>query len=336
MELPRNGDPDVFRRTPFTPGELADDHVRIRVHAAGVNWADIQQRLGLYPEAPPKPYAPGYEVAGTIETAPKGSGFRKGDRVVSLSRFGGYATLLDVPAVAVAKIPKALSFEEAVAVPVVWLTAHEALFERARVRAGETVLVHGGAGGVGLAAIALAKDAGCTAHATAGGETKCRFLEESWGCDGTIDHTTGPWDAAYKDTFGRADHILDPLGGNHLRESLRCLRTGGRVIAYGASSTAAKGKRSIPQAIRVIRAMRMSAIGFMRHNTGILGLNMLPATQEEPERLVAVMEELMGRMVKGKLPKPVIAATFPLERVADAHRFLHDRANIGKVVLTVD
>lgn len=336
MMLPKTGGPEVFRRHDMILGPVAEGSVRIKVRAAGVNWADIQQRLGLYPEAPPRPYAPGYEVAGDVIAAPKGSGLRKGARVVAMTKFGGYASVIDADATAVAKIPKALSYEEAAAVPVVWLTAHEALFERARVRAGETVLVHGGAGGVGLAATALAKDAGCTVHATAGGKAKCQFLEQEWGVDGTIDHTQGPWDAAYKAKFGKALHILDPLGGEHMQQSIRCLRPGGRVVAYGASGTAAKGRRSIPQALRVVAKMRVSAIGLMMHNSGILGLNMLTAMQEEPERLNRAMEEMMGRMANGKLPRPVVAASFPLERVADAHRFLHDRANIGKVVLTVD
>ncbi len=334
MLLPKTGGPDVFQSADVDLGPRADEDVRIQVTAAGVNWADVQQRLGLYPEAPPRPYAPGYEVAGKVIEAPRGSGLRKGTRVVAVRKFGGYASVVDTPAMGAVRIPAGMTDEEAAAIPVVWLTAHEALFERARVRKGETVLVHGGAGGVGLAAIALAKDAGCTVIATAGGEAKCRFLEKECGVDGTIDHLAGPWDDAYRARFDAPNHILDPLGGEHLRQSLRIAGSGGRVIAYGASATAAKGRRSIPQALRVIRAMRFSAIGLMRYNKGLIGLNMLPAMQEEPERLVSVMADIMERMSKGKLPKPVIAATFPLERVADAHRFLHDRANIGKVLLT--
>lgn len=309
-----------------------DGSLRVEVRSSGLNWADVQQRLGLYPEAPDRPYAPGYEVAGRIIEAPADSGFSVGDRVVSTSKFGGYTSHIDVDPRVAARIPDGLSDDEAAAVPVVWLTAYEALHERARVRAGESVLVHGGAGGVGLAAIALAKQAGCTVLATAGGPRKKEYLE-SIGVDVAIDYQAGDWTQQLRDRFGKVDHILDPLGGEHLQQSLRMLRPGGRVIAYGASATAAKGRRSIPQALRTIRKMRMNAIGFMRHNSGILGLNMLTAMQEEPERIRGNMERIMQDMVDGTLPRPVIAKTFPLTDVAGAHRYLQSRAAIGKVLL---
>ncbi len=325
----------MFRREDVELGARPDDAVRIQVRASGINWADIQQRLGLYPEAPPRPYAPGYEVAGDVLEAPAGSGFRRGQSVVAVTRFGGYASVIDVDAKACARMPSKMSYEEAAAVPVVWLTAHEALHERARVRKGESVLVHGGAGGVGLAAIALAREAGCTVYATAGGAVKCNYLEKEAGVTKAVDHMDGHWLETVRNEIGPVDHVLDPLGGQHLRDSLRALKPGGRVIAYGASATAAKGRFSLVQALRTVAKMRISAIGIMRYNTGIVGLNMLTGMTAEPERLMRVLEDVLKRMANGKLPGPVVAASFPLERVADAHRFLHDRANIGKVVLTV-
>ncbi len=310
------------------------DMVRVKVHASGINWADVQQRLGLYPEAPPRPYAPGYEVAGTVLDAPKGAPFKVGQRVVAMTKFGGYADCIDIDPRVAAPIPDELSFEEAAAIPVVWLTAHEALHHRARVRAGESVLVHGGAGGVGLAAIALAKQAGCTVLATAGGPEKKKFLETKAGVDFAIDYRAGDWVQQVRDVHGPVNHVLDPLGGEHLRQSMTVLATGGRVIAYGASETAAKGKRSIIQAVRVIRKMKFNIIPWLRYNSGMLGLNMLTAMQDEPERLRDTMVAIMDDMVRGKLDRPVIAKTFPLQDLADAHRFIQSRQSIGKILLT--
>lgn len=333
MVLPRIGGPDVFEKSEDDMPARPEDHIRVQVTAAGINWADVQQRLGLYPEAPPRPYAPGYEVAGEVLEAPDGSDYAPGDRIVSATKFGGYTSIMDVDPRGAARIPDALSDDEAAAVPVVWLTAHEALHERARVREGESVLVHGGAGGVGLAAIALARQAGCTVLATAGGPRKKEYLETEAGVDIAIDHQAGDWRQQVLDRHGPVDHILDPLGGDHLRQSLKTLAPGGRVVAYGASGTAAKGRRSLIQALKVIRKMRFSAIGFMFHNTGIVGLNMLTAMQAEPERLRRTMESIMQDMADGSLPRPVIARSFPLEKVADAHRFLQSRQSIGKVIL---
>lgn len=333
MVLPSLGGPDVFRLETSAIGARPEDTVRIKVHAAGVNWADVQQRLGLYPEAPDRPYAPGYEVAGVVVEAPADSSFEPGERIVAMTKFGGYASVVDVDPRVAAHIPPGISDEEAAAIPVVWLTAHEALHHRARIREGESVLVHGGAGGVGLAAIALAKQAGCIVIATAGGPEKQEFLKEQAGADFAIDYKAGDWIQQLLDLHGPVDHVLDPLGGEHLRQSMTVLKTGGRTISYGASETAAKGKRSILQALRTIRKMRFNVIPWLRHNSGLLGLNMLTTMQDDPDRLQRTLVSILDEMVTGELTKPVISKTFPLTDVSDAHRFLQSRASIGKVLL---
>lgn len=334
MMLPKTGGPDVFRPETDTMGPRPADAIRVNVKAAGINWADVQQRLGLYRDSPPRPYAPGYEVAGTVAEAPADSGYKLGDRIVAMTKFGGYTTCIDVDARGAARIPDGMSLEEAVAVPVVWLTAHEALHERARIRSGESFLVHGGAGGVGLAAIALGKKAECTVAATAGGPHKKQYLEEHTGVDVSIDYQAGPWYNQLLDRHGKVDFVLDPVGGQNLRQSVRAVNPGGWVIAYGASATAAKGRFSPIQALRTLRAMKFQAAGFMMHNTGVVGLYMLPAMEAEPDRMREAMESMMQDMVAGDLPRPVIAKTFALTEVAEAHRYLQSRAAIGKVVLT--
>ncbi len=334
MMLPKTGSPDVFRAETDDMGPRPDDAIRVNVHAAGINWADIQQRLGLYRDSPPRPYAPGYEVAGTVVEAPKGSDYKAGDRIVAMTKFGGYTTCIDVDARGAARIPDGMSFEEAAAVPVVWLTAHEALHERARVRPGESFLVHGGAGGVGLAAIALGKRAGCTVVATAGGPHKKRYLEEETDVDVAIDYQAAPWYDQLMELHGKVNFVLDPVGGENLRQSVRAVQPGGWVIAYGASATAAKGRFSPIQAIKTLRAMKFQAASFMMHNTGVVGLYMLPAMEAEPDRMRDAMESIMQDMVAGVLPRPVIANTFPLTDVAEAHRYLQSHAAIGKVLLT--
>lgn len=328
------GGPDVLvvREGPEPP--VTEGHIRIRVGAAGVNFADVLGRLGLYPDAPKPPMVVGYEVAGVVDAVGEGvTGIRVGDRVTALTRFGGYSDQVVVPPALTFATPARLSDAEAAAVPVNYLTAMVALYKMANITAGETVLIHGAGGGVGIAATQLARLRRATiiGTASAGKHDALR----TFGVDHAIDYRTADVAAeVHRLTRGRGvDVILDALGGASFATSYKLLAPLGRLVMYGVSAIVTGERR---QWWRVISALvRMPAfrpLALMNSNRGVFGLN-LGHLWTEQAQLTAAMSFLADELAASRL-QPVIAATFPLERAADAHRFLQARSNIGKVVLT--
>jgi len=332
--ITRRGPPDVIhiRETPDrTPGA---GELRIALRAAGVNFADVMARLGLYPDAPRLPAVVGYEVAGVVDAVGAGvSGFRAGDRVLALTRFGGYATSVVVPATQVFATPAQLTDVEAAAVPVNYLTASIALYRLANVLPGDTVLVYGAGGGVGIAATQLAKLRDATVIGTA--STAKIDAIRTLGVDHAVDHRRQDVAAEVRRlTSGRgADVILDPIGGRQFSISYNLLAPLGRLVVYGVSSLAAGERRSIWQTLRTLIALpAFRPLSLMNHNRGVLGLN-LGHLWGEVRQLRAAMDTILREVEAGRL-RPVIARTFPLDRAGEAHRHLQSRANIGKVVLT--
>jgi NADPH:quinone reductase-like Zn-dependent oxidoreductase len=311
-----------------------DGELRIAVQASGVNFADVLARLGLYPDAPKPPVVVGYEVCGIVDQVGRGvTAPRVGDRVVALTRFGGYADQVVVPAEFAFPVPPALDAAAAAAIPVNYLTALIALYRMANVTAGETVLVHGAGGGVGIAATQLAKLRGATVVGTASA-AKHEAIR-ALGVDHAIDYRTADVVADVKRlTNGRGvDVVLDPIGGRSFADSYRLLAPLGRMIAYGVSSIATGERRSLWRALTTIVAMpRFNPLSLMNHNRGVFGLN-VGHLWSERERLAEGMTLLLDEVGAGRL-RPIVARTFPLDRAADAHRFMQSRSNIGKVVLT--
>ena len=221
--ITRQGPPEVLQAADAPDPVPHDGEVRIAVRAAGVNFADIMARLGLYPDAPPLPAVVGYEVAGVVDAVGSGTvPFQPGDRVFALTRFGGYATSVAVPATLVFRTPQGLSDVEAAAVPVTYLTAFVALETLAHVSAGETVLIHGAGGGVGIAATQIAKQRGATVIGTASA-MKLDVIR-SLGVDHPIDHQRDVPREVRRLTSGRGvDVVLDPIGGRSARVSYELL-----------------------------------------------------------------------------------------------------------------
>jgi synaptic vesicle membrane protein VAT-1 len=332
--IPRHGPPDVFEirhRPDPVPGE---GEVRIRVRAAGINFADVLARLGLYPDAPKPPVVVGYEVAGYIDAIGQAlTGFSEGDRVVALTRFGGYADTVVVPAQHVFHFPDRLSDAEAAAVPVNYLTAALALYRLAAVAAGETVLVHNAGGGVGIAATQLARLRRATVIGTASAGKHAAL--HTFGVDHAIDYRVADVAAEVKRiTKGRGvDVILDPIGGRSFTSSYRMLAPLGRLVIFGLSAAAPGERRSLMRAFRAWWATpRFDPLSLINRNRGVFGLH-VGHLWEERRQLTSIMEMLVSELDAGRL-NPVVARTFPLERTADAHRFIQARQNIGKVVLT--
>jgi synaptic vesicle membrane protein VAT-1 len=332
--IPRHGPPDVFDIRQAPDPEPHDDEVRIRVRAIGVNFADVLARLGLYPDAGKPPLVVGYEVAGVVDRAGRGvTGLHEGDRVMALTQFGGYADVVTVPAAHAFRFPDRLSDAEAAAVPVSYLTAALALYRMAALMPGETVLVHNAGGSVGIAALQLARLRRATVIGTASAFKHPAL--RSYGVEHTIDYRSGDVTAAVAEiTRGRGvDVVLDPIGGGSFTASYRMLAPLGRLVIFGLSAAAPGERRSLLRAFRAWMATpRFNSMSLINRNRGVFGLH-LGHLWDQRAQLAPLVDLLMHELSGGRL-SPVIARTFPLERAAEAHRFIQSRQNIGKVVLT--
>ena len=333
--IPRYGAPDVFEmRTAPDPTPGAGE-VRIKVRAAGVNFADVLARLGLYPDAPKLPMVVGYEVVGHVDEIGRAvTGISEGDRVFALTRFGGYADAVVVPAAQAFRVPDSLSDAEAAAVPVNYLTAALALYRMAALNVGETVLVHNAGGGVGIAATQLARLRRATVIGTASA-----FKHDAlrrFGVDHVIDYRHADVaDEIRKITRGRGvDVILDPIGGRSFTSSYRLLAPLGRLVIFGLSAAAPNERRSWWHVLRAWSSTpRFDPLSMINRNRGVFGLHLGRLWEERPQ-LSPLIDLLVSELSAERLT-PVVARTFALDHVADAHRFIQSRSNIGKVVLTV-
>ena len=329
--IPKAGPPEVLElRTGPDPKPVASE-VTIRVRAAGVNFADVSARLGFYPDAPPFPCVVGYEVSGTIDAVGSAvTGFAVGQRVAALTRFGGYCDLLAVPAAQVFPIPAAISFEQAAAIPVNYVTAVLMLRHFANVKAGERVLVHAAAGGVGMAAIQLCRAAGAEVIGTASA-SKHGALREA-GVAHCIDYRTEDFAAAtMRVTGGRGvDVVLDATGA--FSKSYRVLAPLGRLVCFGLSSASSgMAPNRLAALWAVARLPWFHPIKLMNDNKAVIGVN-LGHLWDHIDMLRREMQQLIADCEAGRI-RPVVDRTFPLEETAAAHRFIQERRNVGKVLL---
>lgn len=318
---------------PIGPGE-----VRIAVKAAGINFADTMARVGLYPDAPKTPCVLGYEVAGTIESLGEGVDDREvGERVIAGTRFGGQAELVSVPAEQALPLPEALSFEQGAAFPVNYGTAFAALVVMGSLREGIRVLIHAAAGGVGIAATQIARNAGAEIFGTAS-PAKHEAIRAQ-GVHHPIDYRALDFEQeVMRLTSGEGvDLVIDAQGPTSFRKDYRLLRSGGRLVMYGISENSKGGKRDIPSTLKALVAMPTATMPWwrsllaMNENKGVFGLNMLKWWEAEGN-LDRLTEPLMADLLAGRID-PVVAEAFPFERAGDAHKFIAERRNVGKVVL---
>jgi NADPH:quinone reductase-like Zn-dependent oxidoreductase len=307
--------------------------VLIDVRAAGINFADIVARMGLYPDAPKTPCVMGYEVAGLVESVGSGvDGFELGQRVLAGTRFKGFAEKVATAAGNVMPLPERMSFEQGAALPVNYATAYAAITLMTNVREGETVLVHAAAGGVGIALLQLLRPRGAQVIGTASASKHDAIREQ--GAAHAIDYRTQDVKREVdRITGGRGvDVVLDALG--EFRQSYSLLRAGGRLVAYGASKVATGERRNLARVAKEIVTMpRFMPLRMMSESKAVLGLNML-RWWDERGSLEEFTKPLMELAEQGTID-PVVAKAFPLERAPEAHRFIQERRNIGKVVLTL-
>jgi NADPH:quinone reductase len=295
--------------------------VLIDVRAVGVNFPDILMIQGKYQVKPPFPFAPGAEVSGVVRAVGPGvTRVAAGDRVLAILPWGAYATQAVAAEPQVYRIPDVMPFEHAAAFTIVYHTSYFALAIRAPVTAGQTVLVHGAAGGVGVSAVQIAKALGARVLATAGSEEKRAFVR-GLGADEVFDSRDPSWvNHVLKATLGKgADHIYDPVGGDIFDLSLKCIAFSGNLHVIGFAS----GRIPTVQLNRVLLK-----------NISLVGLHWGAYQFNDPARVPEAMGALFAMYERGALPVQ-IGGCFPLERAVDALRELSGRRVQGKVVLTV-
>jgi NADPH2:quinone reductase len=321
LQISDLGGPDSLRLTdlpepdgshPMTPGE----GVVVDVRAAGVAFPEVLQSRGLYQFKPDLPFVPGAEVAGLVRSAPAGSGLEPGDRVAALTYLGGFAEVAVAPAHVTFALPDALDFAQGAGLIFNYHTVYFALKLRGRLAPGERVLVHGAAGGIGTAALQVAKGLGAQTVAVVSSEEKARVARAA-GADEVL-RADEPW----KDQVlegGGVDVVLDPVGGDRFTDSLRALREGGRLVVVGFTGGA------IPE-VKVNR--------LLLRNIEVVGAGWGAYTMGKPElnrEIGAALDELIAT---GHV-RPIVGARFPLERGADALKLIESRGATGKVVLEV-
>ncbi|MFN8372557.1 MAG: NADPH:quinone oxidoreductase family protein [Anaerolineae bacterium] len=316
------GEPETLTLEDVPAPQVSAGKVRVRVRACGVNYADTLMIAGKYQVKPPLPFSPGFEIAG--EVLEVGEGVRHvqpGDKVIALSDYGGCAEEAVVPAGMVMARPSMMDDVQAAAFPVAYGTSHVGLARRAHLQVGETLLVFGAAGGVGLTAVELGKLMGATVIACASSPEKLQVAAQ-YGADHLIDYSKENVRERVKElTDGKgADVIYDPVGGALFDEAMRCIAWEGRLLVIGFAGG------TIPQLPVNLALVK---------NCAVVGVYWGAYGARKPEVLINSLVTLMGWYTQGKL-KPHISQTYPLDKAADAMRALLERRSTGKVVITTD
>jgi NADPH:quinone reductase-like Zn-dependent oxidoreductase len=330
--ITRKGPPEVLQVKEAADPEAGEGQVRVRVKAAGINFADLMARVGLYPDAPKLPCVVGYEVAGVVDqVGANADGIKVGDRVFAMPKFGGYTDTLVVSAGQAITMPEKMSFEEGAALPVVYLTAHHMMLFTGTLRKGARVLIHSAAGGVGLAAIQLAKIHECEIFGTASAG-KHDFLRQQG-----VHHTFTPEDyyAGVRKVVGDLglDLVLDAVGGRSWTEGYNLLGPAGRLACFGLSAAASGTKRNLfHAAAQVLKIKKYNPMKLMDANKTVSGINM-GHMFHRLDLLRPQFLALREMFEKGQI-KPYVDKTFAFADAPAAHQYLHDRKAKGKVLLT--
>ena len=328
--IERSGGPEVLKVRETEAKAPQAGELAIAVRASGVNFADLLARQGLYPPRPPLPCVVGYEVSGTVSAV--GAGVDPawvGKAVIAMPHFGGYADHVCVDTAHVWDKPASLSFEQAAAVPEAYLTAWALLIGLGGLKAGETVLIHNAGGGVGLAAIDVARHTGATIIGTASAR-KHEFLR-SRGVSHCVDYTAGDWTAEVRRLSGGrgVDLAIDPLGGPSWKKSYSVLRKGGRLGMFGISAASSGGKLAL---LKLVLGMPFfHPLQLMPANRGVFGAQM-HEMYGDTDKIRAWMGEVLRGVEQGWV-RPHVDRVFRFDEAGAAHAHVEGRGNIGKVIL---
>jgi NADPH2:quinone reductase len=297
----------------------------------GLNFADVMARKGLYQDAPTLPCVIGYEAVGRLlgDCGP----YRKGQRMLAFTRFGGYASHIIVDERTIRPIPDEMPLGEALALAVQFCTAYHAAYECTNIFPQDHVLVQAAAGGVGTMLVQLLKLKGCTIYGTAGSDAKLEYLRQQ-GVHHPINYRTQDFQKVIGDMLGQRglDVVFDSLGGESFSKGYKALGKGGRIVAFGAAEQVGGG-------IQLLDTLRMawnfgiySPIQLLLSSKGMIGINMLHIADDRPHVLSRCMEAGIDLWTKGEI-KPTVGAEFPHTELAKAHRLLESRQSVGKVVV---
>ncbi len=327
----RKGGPNVIEILNEEMSNLQSEKVRIEVYYAGINFADLMMRVGLYGAAPPFPFTPGYEVSGIIsEVGASVTNLKIGDPVVSMTRFGGYSTFVDVYPEQCFILDDENDLAMAAAIPVTYATAHHMLVHLGKIRQGDSVLIHHAAGGVGSAAAQIAKAKGAEILIGTASEKKKEFVEQQGMIH--VSRNENFVEICKSLTNGKGiDHALDPVGGKHLMRSYRALSNGGKLYTFGASSAIPGKKRNILAALKMwFQTPKFDPLRMMNSNKSVFGVHL--GTWEKEEIMKEQMKDIVNMYQNGKL-SPVVDSIFKLDDVSKAHIHMHNRKNKGKILL---
>lgn len=333
--ITKHGGPDVLKILETADPTPAAGEIRVRVKACGLNFAEVMARQGLYPDAPKPPCVVGYEGAGVIDALGEGvADLEVGNRVMFMTRFGGMSDTVCIPHTQAVPIPGDMPFTDAAAIPVNYLTAHQLLFEVARIRRGDRVLVHMAAGGVGTAALQLCKSVeGITTLGTASA-SKHDYVK-SQGADHVIDYRTQDYAAEVKRlTHGEGvDFVLDALGGADWKKGYSLLREGGLLLCFGLANAAAPGKAHWFKAAKQFLSIpKFNPMTLMSDNRGVAGVN-LGHMWHLQAMIQRGLSDCVAKYQAGAI-KPQIDGVFPFAQSTEAFGRLEHGKNMGKVVLT--
>ena len=323
IEIRQPGDPEVLVPADRPRPSAGPGEVLIQVAAAGVNRPDVMQRKGMYPPPPGASDIPGLEVAGTIVEAGAGvDGWHVGDRVCALVTGGGYAEYCVAPAPQCLPVPDGMDFTSAAAIPETFFTVWTNVFERGRLKAGESALIHGGSSGIGTTAIQLVRAFGARAFATAGSAEKCAACERL-GAERAINYREADFVAAIRDlTGGRGvDVILDMVGGEYVARNLDLLAVDGRLVQIALIGGAKAHINLAP---------------VLQRRLTLTGSTLRARSIAEKGAIAGALRERVWPLLESRAVAPVVYRTFPLRDAAAAHRLMESSEHIGKLVLAID
>ncbi|MCX6143950.1 MAG: zinc-binding dehydrogenase [Ignavibacteriales bacterium] len=330
------GPPEVLQIRDLHVPSIGVGDVLVRTRAIGLNFAEVFARLGYYPGIPKPPFVPGIEFSGVVDaTGASVRGIKKGDRVFGFSKHNAYAEFVAVPREFILRMPRTMSFEDAAAFGVASLTAYHGLVTLAHLMRGERLLIHAAAGGVGTAALQIARHLGATIFATVGSEAKRKIVEEL-GAKVVINYSRDDFAAVLRnETKGEGlDVIFDSVGGRLMRKGWKLLAPMGRYVLFGFAAVA--NDRGVNKFRALQEAMSVPLIyppSLVTKNVSLMGFNLYFLAQKT-KYLRTVMEQLLRWYAKGIL-RPVVGSVFPFDKIAEAQAFLQSRKSVGKVVVTV-
>lgn len=326
IAITKFGAPDVLSVREASAPAASDDDVTIDVKYSGINFADVQMRLGFYPDAPKRPFVPGYEVSGYVSSVGRNvKGIAKGDPVIAGTYFGGYASQVTLKANQVIPLPAKVDLAAGAALPVAFFTAQLALFEMGRVRAGDKVLIECATGGVGTLAVQMARHKGAEVVGLTSTPAKKGYIENL----GAKALTTEEF--ASDDSMRGFDFILNASGGRAIKRQIGRMGMTGRMVCMGLNSGLKDGKRDfLRMGWAAISTPRLSVLGLMNSNAGVFGLNALHVLRDD-----AWVTKLTKRFEEAKEMNlvPHVSKIFPAEKAGDAHEFIATRKALGKVLL---